>query len=360
MQHVSSLIRSEPIRVEVNTVDATAWDDFAQGMDDVSLNQTSLYADSEWPGRTERFSVHAGNKAIGGAVVVLIRPPFIDRGLAYVKFGPMWRRRDMPASIETYRTVIAALTRHYCDDRRYHLTIRPRPNPDFMHDEMACLQKVGFRRFRGLSDANRYFVNASLTEAELLAGLRRRWRHELRRAMKNKLALERSNDQTGIDIFTDLNRQMVARKRIRPINGVKLLAGMRATLPEKIAPRIYIARDEGEPVAGIVVGLHGDVAYGLFGATSDEGKRLRAGYFLHWRIAVDLLSEPAVKWYDIGGEVQNEGLRYFKVGFVGETGVIADASSEFHYCNDGISHVAAKAIYGLRAAKNMLEHGIPH
>jgi hypothetical protein len=66
-----------------------------------------------------------------------------------------------------------------------------------------------------------------------------------------------------------------------------------------------------------VVAVCGDTAFYVFGATDDAALALNAGYALQWWI-VEWLSTLPVRWYDLGGEALDAGLRQFKKGLVGK------------------------------------------
>ena len=107
---------------------------------------------------------------------------------------------------------------------------------------------------------------------------------------------------------------------------------------------------EGTPVAGAVVAVLGDTAYYVFGATSDEALPLKAGYALQWWI-VNWLSDKKVRWYDLGGEAMEPGLRQFKKGLVGKSGVVLAMPGELDYWTHAVGQIVADGIYGFRAAR---------
>jgi lipid II:glycine glycyltransferase (peptidoglycan interpeptide bridge formation enzyme) len=104
------------------------------------------------------------------------------------------------------------------------------------------------------------------------------------------------------------------------------------------------ASHQGEVVAGAVVIVAGDVGYYLYGASADAALSLRAGYALHWRIA-GWLAERGVCWYDLGDGFG--GLRQFKQGFVGKSGVVL-TTGEFDRWLNPQSRMVGGAIYGAR------------
>ena len=81
-------------RVEVDSLDAAGWERLVATFDDATYDQGHAYAASVWgEHRLSHIVVHDGDRIIGAALVVLLQVPGTGRGLAYVKFGPLWRRR---------------------------------------------------------------------------------------------------------------------------------------------------------------------------------------------------------------------------------------------------------------------------
>ena len=342
------------IEVSINDVTPEVFDGIVATASDGSYEQTSIYVHGQWGRRAERCLVRHRGVVVGGAVVVKLTLPLIEKGLAYIKYGPFWRLGG-EMDIEHYATVVAALARHYCDERGFHLSLLPRPNPDFMAAEIAALEEAGFRASHDVADPNRYLVNVGLTSDELLAGLAQKWRYNLRKAFKSGLEVEQSESPAAIDAFTDLHREMVARKRHDDVDSIELLPDMIESLPAGIAPRLYLARRHGKPVVGAVVGCLGDTAYYLFGSSAADALPLKAGYALQWFIAEALTRDPAIRWYDLGGEAMSDGLRQFKRGFVGRSGAIVEMGGEFHAWRMGVGTVAARAVFALRNGRRWLK-----
>jgi lipid II:glycine glycyltransferase (peptidoglycan interpeptide bridge formation enzyme) len=100
-------------------------------------------------------------------------------------------------------------------------------------------------------------------------------------------------------------------------------------------------------LAGAVVLQLGDTATYLFGATSRAGREAKAGYALHWWIA-RWLRGAGVRWYDLGGEAGEPGLRQFKKGLVGKNGCAHKLLGEYEAGSRPLSALAARLAFGLR------------
>ena len=91
--------------------------------------------------------------------------PVLNRGLALVRFGPFWRKRNATLDKDIYRKAIRGLIDEYCGRQKFYLIVRPRPHPDFYPMEAELLEEMGVRGSQS-SKLDHYFVNVALTEEE--------------------------------------------------------------------------------------------------------------------------------------------------------------------------------------------------
>jgi lipid II:glycine glycyltransferase (peptidoglycan interpeptide bridge formation enzyme) len=78
----------------------------------------------------------------------------------------------------------------------------------------------------------------------------------------------------------------------------------------------WVARREGEVVAGKLMLLHGDHAHSWVAVNRPEAKRLRASPLLHCRIMEDLCGR-GIRWYNFGSSRGAPGVESFKEGLGG-------------------------------------------
>lgn len=342
--------RLRPINrlAEVDAIAPDAWDGIAAEFDDPTYEQTACLARGQWGARrVSSLLLRQSGVAVAGAQVVILTPPLVGRGLAYVKFGPFWRRRGQPADPGIYRSVIRALVTEYCERRGHCLTVLPRPNPDHHDAECGILTELGFAVRRPLHDPNRYLVDVSLAPEAGLRSLAQKWRYNLKQAQGNGIEMRLGDSEADLATFVALHDAMVSRKRHDAPDALHMLPSLSSRLVERMRPKVVLAFHEGRPVAGAVVGLLGDTAHYVFGASDDSALPLKAGYALHWWIA-GWLRDEGVHWYDLGGEVSDPGLRQFKKGFVGKSGRVVPINGEFDFWTNAWGRIAADAVYRLR------------
>lgn len=345
-----------PWRVEVDTVADADWDAVAAGFADVNPEQTAAYATSHWKGRDSHLLLRRDGEPVAGARIAVVGLPLVGRGLAFLRFGPFWRRRGMAEDPETYRAMIAALTEEYCVRRGHCLTVLPRPHPHHMAQECRWLREAGFVQRRPMADAERYIVDTSLDAEAQRLSLAQKWRYNLRQALEAPLDIRLAADAGEVEAFQALYRSMMDRKGFSSTTPVHLTGALIERLPEALKPRLFLAYGGEGLLAGAAIGLFGDTAYYMFGASAADALPLKAGYALHWRI-VEWLHACGFCWYDLGGASHEPGLRQFKKGFVGKAGKILAMEGEFDRWASPLGRLSADAVFGLRHLRQRLRHG---
>jgi hypothetical protein len=340
---------------EVDCVPDATWDAIVGSFDDPHYEQTACFAGGHRKSRDSHLLLRAGDLPVAGARVTILTLPPIRAGLAFLRFGPFWRRRDREPDVNIYRSVMTALVDEYCVRRGHCLTVMPSPNPDFYRLECAVLAESGFKVRRKIADPNRFLVDLSLDEDTQLRSLDQKWRYNLRQAQNNGFDIRLCESADDVAAFQSLHARMVARKNFSDTGPVHLLGELRASLPEALRPRLVLAYHDGQPIAGAAVGIYGDTAYYIFGATADAALPLKAGYALHWWI-VCWLCRQDVRWYDLGGEADQQGLRQFKKGLVGKRGVTVVMDGEYDRWTHLSGRVAADLIFTLREARRTIRN----
>jgi len=342
--------------VEVDDVPDAQWDEIISGFADAHHEQTACYATKHWKGRDSHLLLRRAGVPVAGARATIFKLPVLGRGLAFVRFGPFWRAQECKADPTIYRTVLDALVKEYAVSRGHCLTVLPRPSPVHQDEEYTLLRELGFVRRRRMLDAERYFVDLSLSEQEQMKSFTHHWRRSLRQALANGLEIRLSQTESEAAAFEKLYNEMVLRKGFDSATPVHMTSDLIARLPAKLKPKVAMAFYQGELVAGATVGRFGDTAYYMFGATSSAALPLKAGYALQWWIMGWLRAEGA-RWYDLGGAAHEPGLRLFKKGMAGKSGKIVVMEGEYDFCANATARLAADAVFGARHLRRMMRYG---
>ena len=255
-----------------------------------------------------------------GAVAGALRP-FLPRDCVFVRFDPPWHSTRLE-------------TEPYDPSARPSLA-RPfrRARADVQPPDTAVLS---------LSDRS---------DEELLAGMRPKWRYNIRLAQKKGVSVASEPAESAIDVFYSLYQATAARDRIalHPKRYYERLF----SLAKEYGPgapdlRVWVARHEGSPLAAIITSFFRDEAVYLYGASSDEKRNLMPAYALQWA-AIRAARDEGCKYYDFYGMPPCEdpshpmaGLYRFKTGFGGEV---------FHYSGSWDYPVRPALYSGYRTAE---------
>lgn len=346
-------VGGEHCTYSVDALESGEFDRILDGFDDSCLDQCHAYKESQWPGRTSTFLAYRNRQLIGGAVVVLMTLPVFGRGIANIRFGPFWMRNSREPAAHDYRSIIRMLAQEYAVKRGHMLTILPQPSAKFGALESDLLVKQGFQSSCPKTNSNRYFVDLRLSETQQMASLGQKWRYNLRKALASDLHFRRDDGVMALENFKRLHGQMVARKRVKIPDDLRLIEKLMDQPPAGIKPRIYFAYARGEPVVGAVTISMGDTTAYIFGASTDQALSTKAGYFLQWHIIKDL-SGGNTSFYELGGDLNAAGLRQFKKGLVGRSGVIVPMQSSHTYCVNSAGYICGNAVQFIRYLKGSI------
>jgi hypothetical protein len=343
------------IRYETSVDHASdaVWHATMAAFDDIHYEQTAIYSSGQRGESSSRMLLTANDQPIGGASVGIYSVPVMGRGLALVRFGPFWRRTGEPAAFDSYRAAIEAMIEEYCMRRRLYLVVRPRAHPDYYPLEADVLQSMGLYKADS-SMLDRYFVNLQLSEVEQRKSLGQKWRYNLKAGEANGIDVQIDDSPASLAIFQAIYADMVKRKNLNYL-GVDIVDELPkfSSLPQGMRLQIALAYHEGKPIGGLAFGVAGDVAYYVFGASSEQAIALHAGYVLQWSVIRLLSGRAELRWYELGGP-GDPGIRQFKKGLAGKRGQML-AVQEFHYSTDAIARLVAKGFYRLRDARNIFQ-----
>jgi hypothetical protein len=332
-------------RAEVVERPAHEWDALAAGFGDMCMEQTMAFMGARWSklhplGLVLREEGPA--EPVAMALVLLATLPVIGAGMAYVKFGPLWRRAGAAADPRILLAMLEALKAEFSGKRRLLLRILPPADPGYEEIWRDALARAGFVLHAQAPDRERYLVDLTLSEPEQLASLGASWRAHLKKASRD-LEIEELLLGSGIPVFLSLYRGMLARKRFDDRHGIDDLPKLAVQAGGALGMRLFIASHHGAPVVGSIVIGSGERVFVPFSATSDAALSLRAGYALRWAI-LGRLRMSGARWLDLGGAEGDAGLRSYKLGNVGKRGRVAEIPGEFDFAPNSLSAAAARAI----------------
>src|SRR5262245_37789115 len=100
--------------VEIDSVDEAQWHHILEDFDDANIYQTWSY--DEVRGGRDNIS-HVVLKKNGAAVAAaqarVLRLPLVGAGIAYVRWGPLWRSKSRKPDADVFRQAVRALRNEY-------------------------------------------------------------------------------------------------------------------------------------------------------------------------------------------------------------------------------------------------------
>ena len=332
---------------EIDVISKDEWHVLVSGFKDALIEQTWSYADLRWRrGSLSHLIVKRNQDIVAAAQVVVLPLPIIGSGIAFIKFGPIWQKRDRPIVPENLQQAIIFLHQEYVVNQGHFLRIMPSASHASSAEVSNTLLSAGFKRNQ-IDNPDRYLVDLSYPVDELRKRLKPRWRSKLKKAEKRGLEVIQMEGDKAMKLFMPLYKKMLQRKSFADSSAIVELPEIMMDLPSELKPMGWFCFHHDQCVGGVIISFIGNTALYLFGATDEQGLKVGAGFFMQWEV-VNWLREQGVQWYDLGGDNGSDGLRQFKSGLVGQCGVITPLPGNFDQCDRVSSLIMAKLAFGLR------------
>jgi len=307
--------------VEIDAVDEACWHRILEEFNDANIYQTWSY--DEVRGGRENIS-HVVLKKDGEAVAVaqarIVKLPFIGAGIAYVRWGPLWRRGSLEPDADSFRQAIRALRNEYACKRGLVLRLRPVLFCEVSSDFAPILAEEGYSAGAGTPDRT-LRLDLTKTAEELRKGMRPHWRRYLKVAEKSDLEIVEGSADALFGEFITIYSELVSRKAFAEPNDIREFRSIQERLPRNLKMKILLCKADGKLCAGLICSAIGDTAIYLYGATSDTGLKTRGSYLLHWKL-VEWLKATGITTYDLHGinPATNPGTYKFKADLCGSNG----------------------------------------
>jgi hypothetical protein len=324
---------------EIDTVNEHEWCQLLERFDDANIYQTWSY-DKVRSGRknVSRLLLKKNGVTVGIAQARIVKLPLIKAGIAYIRWGPLWRLRDEKADPETFRQAIRALHNEYACRRGLVLRLYPALCHEASSPLSSILGDEGFSLVGRERPDRTLLLDLNRPLPDLRASLRPHWHRYLKVAEKNELEIVEGHDDTLFEMFIGIYREMVARKGFLEPNDINEFRLIQSQLPERFRMKIMLCKSGGEVCAGVICSAMGTTGVYLFGATSNAGLKVRGSYLLHWRL-IEWLKQCGFAIYDLNGisPLENPGTYKFKSDLCGKDGKDVFFLGRFDSCTNFLS-----------------------
>jgi hypothetical protein len=336
-------------RAEIDAVTAAEWSELLGRFADANLYQTWSYGAVRWGEKNlSHLILHRNGDVVGMAQLRIIRPRFVNRGVAYLRWGPLCHLLGQKLDLAATGQMALALREEYVRKRRLFLRILPNA---FAGSPRAAVYQEAFSQFKQppASSANRdrtFLLDLSPSLEELRKKLDGKWRNQLNRAEKNNLTLIEGSGAAEYRAFQQIYEKMWSRKQFDTTVDVNEFGRLGEDLPAGLKFRILICEHRGKPVSSLVCSAIGNTGIYLLGATYDEGLNTKGAYLLQWTM-IKWLKQNGFQHYDLGGidPEKNPGVYHFKAGFSGED---VTRIPPLEACEDWLSTAGMKAMDFIR------------
>ncbi|HEV2499708.1 MAG TPA: GNAT family N-acetyltransferase, partial [Terriglobia bacterium] len=290
-------------QVEVDRSSPAEWSEMLDLFNDANIYQTRSYGAIRWGAKNlSHLVLKRGGDVVAIAQLRIVRPTRFKFGMAYLRWGPLFERRERPLDPEVAEAVARALEDEYVGKRKLYLRILPNA---FAGSPRAILVQAAFASFAAeppsAANTDRTFVlDLSPSLDDLRRRLDKKWRNQLSRAEKNNLVIIAGTGREEYSAFSRLYMEMRQRKTFETNVDVEEFGRIQEDLPGPHRMRVLICTSQGMPVAGLVAAAMGDSATYVLGATGDQGMNSKGAYLLQWSL-ISWLKENGYRWYDLGG-----------------------------------------------------------
>lgn len=304
-------------RAEFDRVGRAGWSESLRRFDDATIYQTWSYGAVRWgESRLSRLLLWNGGELVGLAQVTVAKVPLFRVGIAYVPWGPLWRKRGGRNDFGEIRHVLRGLKEEYVTRRG--LLLRVSPNEVESRDPgiRLILEEEGF--VLGARPYRTLLIDLSPPLEDLLKKASRRWQRALKTARSKGLEIVEGTGDELFRIVVDLHREMVERKKFRPGIEIAEFREIQKDLPDAEKMKVMVCMSGGKPVSALCASLLGEKGIGLVGGTGVEGLNSGSFHFLNWRM-MERMKEAGARYYDFGGynPEKNPGTASFKEGLPG-------------------------------------------
>lgn len=303
--------------IEIKNLSESEWYEYLMQFDDATIYQSHAYGAVRWgEDKLSHALIRQGGEVVGAAQVIIYRVPVVRAGIAYIPWGPLWRKKGAALSTENLAATLVRLREEYCNKRGLLLRL----TPCIWEEELAGVARDIFREagYGKSDDAGPYrtlMLDLAREPDEIRKKLDQKWRNQLNRSEKNGLEVLEGTADDLYAIFLKLQKEMQERKQYIPTVDYDEFGEIQKRLPTWMKMHIIICRHEGEPVTATIGSAIGERGIYLLGATGEAGMKLKSAYLSQWKMIL-WLRERGCRWYDLGGidPENNPGVYHFKVG----------------------------------------------
>jgi lipid II:glycine glycyltransferase (peptidoglycan interpeptide bridge formation enzyme) len=324
--------------VQVDQASKGEWSDLLLDFDDATIYQTWSYGEVCWgENNLSHIVLRKKGETVAAAQLRIMTIPILKKGIAYLRWGPMWRLRNRRMDFENIRHMVRALKKEYVFRRGLYLKVIPN-----MFDGVAeanelrsVFESEGLLWRPNSVNYQTFLLDMESTLEELHKNLEKRWRNRLKHAKKNGLKVIEGYNDSLFQTFMGIYKEMIARKQFASFVDINKFRSIQKDLPNHLKMTIIICEHEGEPVSASIFSAIGNTGLCLLSATNLTGRKLQSSYLSKWK-TIEWMKERGYRYLDLAGRDnrRNPEVDRFKSGISGKE---VSHLGEFEACQSIVS-----------------------
>ena len=347
---------------EADVVDKDTWHYLLASFDDATFPQTWSYGAAHWGEEAlSHLILFYRGRVVGLAQLQTVAVPILKTGIAYVKWGPLWRHREEGRNLNHLRMLARALKREYAVQRCLLVRIEAKEvtgRDDDVRDVFVS-EEFGWQP----SGLRTMVMDLSPALEELRKRMNRGHRRSLQIAESQNVTIEEGTDDRFMDAALDIYHEMKARKKYVDFIDMEEIIRANRHLPEHLKTRVAICLNERKPIAALGWTPIGKTGQLVIASTRDEALRLKSSFLLWWR-AITYFKTNGFDEIDLGGAnpEKNPGSFFFKKGLIGDNAELVNYLGLF----DAAANIRSVAVFKgadfvrsrYRAARESIERSL--
>jgi lipid II:glycine glycyltransferase (peptidoglycan interpeptide bridge formation enzyme) len=181
-------VEMQDYRVEVDIVNEEVWSNLLLEFADATIYQTWSYGAVRWGNKNISHLVLKKNGTVVGLSQLVIKKiPVLGAGIAYVPWGPIWRKEVSEYNINNLKVLLLSLYKEYAVNRNLLLRIAPNIIENGSSEICSIFEELGFKKNISVAPYRTLLVDLSPSLMEIRKKLDQKWRNQLNRSEKNGL-----------------------------------------------------------------------------------------------------------------------------------------------------------------------------
>ncbi len=309
---------TKKIKYEIHKYSDEEWNNILSLFDDATIYHTNGFIKHSIGGENaEHFVLYNSKKIIAATSIRIKTVPILNRGVAHLRWGPLWQIKDEEPNVEIFKIALEKLYEEYVINRKLVLRIT---SNQFVEDEnnfTKIFNELGFNLFR--SQDKTIVIDLTHDEETLRSNFRKKWRYSLKQAEKKELTVIKGSGDSMFDEFIKIYQDMHGRKNFEETVDVENFKKINTDLSKNNKMQIFICKHEQTVLSAMVTTSFGNSGIYLLGGSTSEGLKMSSSYLLQWETMM-WLKQNNKKWYDLGGvdAEANPGVYTFKTGMGGK------------------------------------------